>query len=262
VGSDVSIGFAAGIRIQRQPGRYGPVLWLQGMRMSWRLVSRPERCRGMGGGQVLPLPGEERLQPEQVRRVPGREHRQRAEQAHPRTGRARFAFRAVQAGQRVGAGGDEHVPLPADQLGDRGLVELRAADQLGEASGTLRGLRRGEDRGGVGLAQQVGPGVGDDRVDVVPLGRRAGRQVVVAFHRGAVVGVDGRPVAAEPGSAVAVGLERGADPVPVDRQQLPVVGEHAARRSLGGAVGAPPERGQPRPGQLRHPTRMTALCEG
>ena len=62
------------------------------------------------GGHLLPLAGEECLEPQQVRRVPRGEHRQRAEQADPGPGRARFARRAVQPGQLIGAGRGEHVP--------------------------------------------------------------------------------------------------------------------------------------------------------
>ena len=63
-------------------------------------------------------------------RVPGREHRQRAEQANPRPGRAGLALRAVQPGQLVGAGRGEHVPLPADQLSDHRVVQGERGDQL------------------------------------------------------------------------------------------------------------------------------------
>src|SRR5664280_191622 len=55
----------------------------------------------LGGGHLAPLAGEERLEPQQVGRVPWREHRQRAQQAHPWAGRARLTLRAVQPGQLI-----------------------------------------------------------------------------------------------------------------------------------------------------------------
>ena len=139
---------------------------------------------------LVPLAGEERLQPQQVRGVPGREDGQRAEQADPRPGRAGLARRPVQPGQRVGARRGEHVLLAAQQAGDRGVVQVQPLDQARIGRRQLRSVLVGQDRGRVGPGEQVTLGVLDDRVEGRPLRGRGGGQVVVALDCRGVVRVD------------------------------------------------------------------------
>ena len=154
----------------------------------------PNTAMNCGRWHLLPLAGEERLQPQQVRCVPRREHRQRAEQAHPRPGRAGLARRAVQSGQLIGAGSGEHVPLAADQLGEHdAATPSRGSDQLRVAARQGGGLLAAITAGGLRAPGQVVLGVLDDGVHGVALRRGRGGQVVVALHLRAVVGVDGGP---------------------------------------------------------------------
>ena len=74
----------------------------------------------------------------------------------------------------------------------------QSGDQLRVVAGQGRGVLFGHDDGRVGAAEQVVLGVLDDGLDRLLLGRGGGGQVVVAFDRRAVVGVDGRPAAAGP----------------------------------------------------------------
>ncbi|MER5301256.1 hypothetical protein ABT039_17525 [Streptomyces lasiicapitis] len=71
--------------------------------------------------------------------MPRQEHRQWAQQAHPRAGRARLPGRAMDSGQLVGAGRGDHIALAADEFGDGGRIQAQAPYLVGEASGELRG---------------------------------------------------------------------------------------------------------------------------
>ena len=129
-----------------------------------------EHGHELRGWHLLPLAGEECLEPQQVRRVPGREHRQRAEQAHPRPGRARFALRAVQAGQLVGAGGDEHVPLRRPPTRRSRCRRAERGDQLRVVARERGGVVVGEHGRRLCPAQQIVLGVLDDRLDRLAAG--------------------------------------------------------------------------------------------
>jgi hypothetical protein len=157
---------------------------------------RTENRHELGGGHLLPLPGEERLQPQQVDRVPRGEHRQRAEQTDPGTSRTGLALGTVQSGQLVTAGGREHVALAADQLSDRRIVQFHGRHQLRIAAGQCGRVLLGDHRGRVGPPDHVVLGVLNDRLDGLLLGRCRGRQVMIAFDGRGVVRVDGRPSAA------------------------------------------------------------------
>ena len=76
-----------------------------------------------------------------LRRVPRREQRQRAEQADPRSWAGTAGRRPVQPGELVGAGRDEYVPLSADELRDRCVVEL-SWRPVREPACQVRGLAR------------------------------------------------------------------------------------------------------------------------
>lgn len=80
--------------------------------------------------------------------MPGREHRQRTEQADPRPWRAWLAGAPVQPGQLVGAvDGGEHVPPLADELGDHRVVEPERGDQPGVVAGQGDGILAGDHHG-------------------------------------------------------------------------------------------------------------------
>lgn len=132
----------------------------------------------LSGGHLLPLPGEERLQTQQVRRVPRPrgEDRQRAEQADPGAGRTRLALRPVQSGALVAAGGREYVPLPADEFGDHLVLQVQVRHQVRIAVGQRGRVVFGDDHRRMGSPQHVVLGVLDNRVDRALLGRCRGGQ--------------------------------------------------------------------------------------
>jgi hypothetical protein len=104
---------------------------------------------------LLELAGEEGLQPQQVRRVPRSEHRQRAEQADPGPSRTRFALRAVKAGELVRAGRGEHVAFAAHQLLDDALGQLQVGDRPRQLTERLLDVLPGENQRGVSPAHQI-----------------------------------------------------------------------------------------------------------
>ncbi len=97
--------------------------------------------------------------------MPGREYRQRAEQADPGAGRAGLSRRAVQPGELVAAGRREHVPGPAGQFGDHRVVQAQVRCQLRVAGGQRGRVLLGDHRGRVRAAQQVVLGVLHDLLD-------------------------------------------------------------------------------------------------
>ena len=168
-----------------------------------------------------PLAGEERLQPQQVRGVPGGEDGQRAEQADPRPGRAGLARRPVQPGQRVGAGRGEHVLLAAEEPGDRGVVQVQPRDQAGIASASSAASSSARTTGGWALASRSCWASSMIVSSAVPLRGRGGGQVVVALDRRGVVRVDRRAGAAVPAGPVPQRQVGRPDPAPVHAQPVP-----------------------------------------
>ncbi len=77
----------------------------------------------------------------------------------------------------------------------------------------------GQDRGSLSPLEEIALSLLDEGVDGPLLGGCRGGQVVVSLDRRGVVGVDRRPWAAGPGPTVAVAVERGPDPLPVNRER-------------------------------------------
>ncbi|CAM5462224.1 hypothetical protein SMICM304S_00316 [Streptomyces microflavus] len=168
---------------------------------------RAEHPQVVVGRHLLELAGEEGVEPQQVRRMPRQEHRQRTQQAHPRARRARLPGRAMDSGQLVGAGRGEHIALAADEFGDSGRIQAQAPYLVGKVSRELCGPLAGQNDGRKRLAQDVGLPVVDDRIDVVELVGVGGSGVVISLGARTVVRIDQRATGpATTGQPLVVGV--------------------------------------------------------